>query len=296
MRGPRVTLEQWLTLAAVVDRGGFAQAAQALHRSQSSVSYAVAKLQEQLGMPVLQLDGRRARLTEAGEALLRRSRHLVEEALALERFAQSLQQGWEPEVRLVVDEAYPTELLMEALGRFQPLSRGTRVQLREEILSGVDEALESGSADLVIGGRVPASFLGEPLLDISFLAVACARHPLHGLEREITVVDLERELQVVVRDSGHSRPRDMGWLGAEHRWSVSSLDTAVAAVSRGLGYAWLPEHKIGGLLEQGTLARLPLVEGGRYRTTLYLIFADCANIGPATRQLADLLQQVAAGR
>ncbi len=41
MKAPRVTLDQWRTLQAVVDHGGFAQAAEALHRSQSSISYTV---------------------------------------------------------------------------------------------------------------------------------------------------------------------------------------------------------------------------------------------------------------
>jgi DNA-binding transcriptional LysR family regulator len=295
MKGPKVSLEQWQVLQAVVDQGGFAQAAAHLHRSQSSISYAVARLQERLGMPLLRLEGRRARLTGAGTALLRRSRHLVDEAIALERFADSLGQGWEPEVRLVVDAAFPTDLLMSALNRFQPLSQGSRVQLREVVLSGADEALEAGAADLVIGGQVPGRFLGEPLLDIGFVAVASAAHPLHRLGRTLRLADLERELQVVVRDSGSSRPRDVGWLGAEHRWSVGSIDTAVAAVSQGLGYAWLPEHQIRALLAQGVLAPLPLAEGGSYRTTLYLVFGECEHPGPATRQLAEILKQVAAG-
>ena len=75
MKAPRVTLDQWRTLQAVVDHGGFAQAAEVLHRSQSSVSYTVARMQEQLGVPLLRIDGRKAVLTEAGDVLLRRSRH-----------------------------------------------------------------------------------------------------------------------------------------------------------------------------------------------------------------------------
>ena len=51
---PRTTLEQWRVLQAIVDAGGFAQAAQELHRSQSSVSYAIARLQEQVGVPLLE--------------------------------------------------------------------------------------------------------------------------------------------------------------------------------------------------------------------------------------------------
>ena len=64
MKAPRVTLDQWRTLQAVVDHGGFAQAAEALHRSQSSVSYTVARMQEQLGVPLLRIDGRKAVLTD----------------------------------------------------------------------------------------------------------------------------------------------------------------------------------------------------------------------------------------
>ncbi|WP_230369053.1 helix-turn-helix domain-containing protein [Paludibacterium denitrificans] len=54
---PKTTTEQWLVLQAIVEHGGFAQAAQALHRSQSSVSYAVSRLQEQLGVALLQPQG-----------------------------------------------------------------------------------------------------------------------------------------------------------------------------------------------------------------------------------------------
>ena len=42
---PRITLEQWRCLVAVVDYGGYAQAAEQLNKSQSSVTYAVQKLQ-----------------------------------------------------------------------------------------------------------------------------------------------------------------------------------------------------------------------------------------------------------
>ena len=70
----KTSLEQWAVLAAVVDTGGFAQAAQALNRSQSAVSYAVARLQESLGLPLLVIEGRKSVLTEHGHALLARAR------------------------------------------------------------------------------------------------------------------------------------------------------------------------------------------------------------------------------
>ena len=92
MKAPRVTLDQWRTLQAVVDQGGFAQAAEVLHRSQSSVSYTVARMQEQLGVPLLRIDGRKAVLTEAGDVLLRRSRQLVKQASQLVAIAVAVHQ------------------------------------------------------------------------------------------------------------------------------------------------------------------------------------------------------------
>ncbi len=290
MNPPRVTLEQWRTLQAVVDYGGYAQAAAHLHRSQSSVSYTIHKLQEQLGMVLLEIDGRKARLNEAGEALLRRSRDLVQQATDIEALAESLLQGWEAEIRLVVDAAFPAKLLMTALKAFVPVSRGTRVQLQEVVLSGADEALSAGEADLAISASVPNGFLGEQLLEVEFIAVAHPEHPLHHLGRTIVANDLKRELQVVVRDSGMSHKKDVGWLGAEHRWTVTSIDTALTAISAGLGFGWLPCHKIEPQLAHGGLKPLALREGQGYSAPLYLVFGHPDDIGPATQTFAEILR------
>lgn len=292
MKTPRVSLDQWRALQAVVDFGGYAQAAQELHRSQSSVSYTIAKLQEQLGIPLLQIKGRKAELTDAGQVLLHRSRQLLADAVELEDLADSLEQGWEPEIRLVVDEAFPKAILMMVLKRFAPESRGTRVQLREVVLSGASDALLTG-ADLVVGYQVPKGFVGEPLVEIEFVPVAHPDHPLHQLGNELTINDLSREMQVVIRDSGVRQQKDVGWLGAGYRWTVTSIDTAITAISNGLGFAWLPRHEIWEELSDGRLKPLPLRGGQCYRGHLYLVFGQQEGVGPATRRLSELFHEVA---
>ena len=87
MKPPKSSLEQWAVLAAVVDEGGYAQAAAALHRSQPAVSYAVARLQEALDVALLSIEGRKAVLTPAGEVLLKRARSLLKDVESLERLA-----------------------------------------------------------------------------------------------------------------------------------------------------------------------------------------------------------------
>ena len=291
MKTPRVTLDQWRALQTVVDTGGYAQAAEKLHRSQSSVSYTVSKLQDQLGIPLLQIEGRKAQLTDAGRVVLDRSRQLVRQASELEAFAHNLGRGWESEIRLVVDAAFPTPLIMNVLQEFQPQNRGSRVQLREVILSGAEEALRDGLADLVIGAWVPQGFLGDHLMETEFVAVAHPNHALHQLGRELTSADLTGHVQVVIRDSGVSKPVDFGWLGAEQRWSVTRIETAVATIANGLGFGWLPHHQIESKLADLTLKTLPLREGGSYGAPLYLIFAQPNNVGPAATKLAELFRE-----
>lgn len=290
MKYPRVTLEQWRVLQAVVDCGGFAQAADALSRSQSSVSYMIAKMQEQLGLSVLEIQGRKAQLTAAGEVLLRQSRQLVDDAFKLEEMAHRLDQGWEPEVRLVVDAAFPSRILMSALKRFAPESRGTRVQLQEVVLSGADEALIAGRADVALAAFVPQGFLGDPIIEVEFIAVAHRDHPLFAYQGPLTPDVLARELQVVIRDSGVNLKRDVGWLKAEQRWTVTSIATAVTTVASGLGFAWLPMHEIEEYLARGILRELPLSQGRRRCGSMFLVLARPESVGPATRTLVEILK------
>jgi len=289
----KVTLEQWSVLQAVVDHGGFAQAARALHRSQSSVSYTLARLQEQLGSPLLHIVGRKAVLTEIGAVMLRQSRQLVQNARELEQLAHSLQSGWEAEVHLVVDAAYPTSQLIDILRRFEPLSQGTRVQLKEVVLSGAEDAINTGSADLVITAFIPEGFLGEHLIEIEFIAVAHPDHPLHQLQSPISSRDLSQSLHVLVSDSGQVQTRDVGWQSSEHRWSVAKMETAIEIVSNGLGFAWLPAHLISQQLQHGVLKPLSLEAGQRYMAPLFFVKTRPEHIGPAALTLADLFVQQA---
>lgn len=79
---PRISLDQWRALVAVVDTGSYARAAETLHKTQSSVSYAIQRIEEQLGVPAFRIEGRRAVLTPAGRVLYRRGGALLREATA----------------------------------------------------------------------------------------------------------------------------------------------------------------------------------------------------------------------
>jgi DNA-binding transcriptional LysR family regulator len=280
-------LEQWAVLAAVVDSGGYAQAAAALNKSQSAVSYIVARLQESLDMPLLSIEGRRSILTEQGKTLLARARTLLVDALVLEQLARSLKHGWEAELDLVVDAAFPQSLTLAIIAELQDSCPATQFQLTEEVLSGAEEAIVAGRGDVVVTSRVPAGYLGDHLLDVEFVAVARPDHPLFDVEGELGMRDLARHMQAVVRDSGSVQPRSEGWLGATRRFTVSSMEASIAALLAGLAYAWLPEHAIAAHLRAGTLRRLPLSIGGSRTVSLHIVLAHADTAGPAARAALD---------
>lgn len=278
-------------LRAVVDAGGYAQAAERLHKSQSTLTYAVQKLERVLGVKVFELRGRKARLTAEGQLLYRRAGALLDEAATMEDAASRLAGGWEPEIRLAIDSAFPTWLLLECLGRFAAERPATRIELVETVLGGTEDALAKHEVDLGVSAIVPPGLLGDPLVDLHFIAVAAPDHPLHALGRALTYHDLRKYRQLVIRDSGTLRRRSAGWLGAEARWTVSYKATSIRAACMGLGFAWYPRSMIREELEAGTLKPLPLREGAERHATLYLVLPDRELAGPGTRRIAELLHE-----
>ncbi|MDH5409192.1 MAG: LysR substrate-binding domain-containing protein, partial [Gammaproteobacteria bacterium] len=163
------------------------------------------------------------------------------------------------------------------------------------VLSGAEDAIREGSADLVISAFVPEGFLGEEIAEIEFIAVAHPSHPLHQQTTPISSSELSQSLHVIVSDSGHVQTRDVGWLSSEHRWNVAKMETAIEIISRGLGFAWLPSHLIQQQLQQGTLKALPLEAGQRYKAHLFFVKTQQEHTGPAAQTLADLFLRPTGG-
>jgi DNA-binding transcriptional LysR family regulator len=286
---PRISLEQWNVLVSVVESGSYARAAERLHRSQSTLTYAVQKLERLLGVRVLALRGRKNELTPVGRLLYRHGKNLVQEAARLEHAAGELARGWEPEIRLAVEIIFPTWLLLRCLEEFGRERPGTRIDLHETVIGGHEELLAERRVDIAIAPSVPPGFVGDVLLPVRFVCAAAPSHPLHALGRTLTVEDLRLHRHLIIRGSGAQRAAP-GWQN-ETRWTVSHKATSIRAAVMGLGYAWYPEHSIREELESGALRPLPLREGAEKFGALYLVPADPDLAGPGTRRMAEIIRR-----
>ncbi len=288
-RMPRSTIEQWAVLRAVIEAGGFAQAASVLHRSQSSVSYAVARLQEALGIGLIEIRGRRAVLTEAGAALLGDTIPLIDEWCEVEDHAKALAGGEIAHIRLVVDALFPKPRLFRALKRFS--QRYPRVDIR------LAEAVRLTMADIGHRNFDLAVLVAEPaarnialIADVELVAVARDGHPLTQLRRPPTGPTLARYLRVEIQ----------GWDLEEERlqddpskvWSMNTVEAAIEAVRQGLCYGWLPSHLIEADLRAQRLVQLDFVAGKTRHIPLCLRYANQSPpISPAIEYLGQLLAE-----
>jgi DNA-binding transcriptional LysR family regulator len=291
MSHPQITLEQWRSLIAVVDAGGYAQAGGKLYKSQSAVSYAIQKIESLLGVKVFEVQGRKAMLTATGQMLYRRALALVDEANDLEHAAHALSAGWEAVIAIAAEILFPSQILLNCLDTFGRESPMTRIELIESVLGGTSDALLNGGADIAISPQLPTGFLGELLMRIRLVAVAHADHPLHQKGRELSNRDLRAYRHLVVRDSGIKRDMRSVTVEVDQRWTVSQVETSIRAVSMGYGFAWLPEASITQEIAQGVLKPLPLREGGVRELPLYLIIANPDFAGPGVRRLAEIIKQ-----
>lgn len=285
----KITLEQWRMFIAVVEYGGFNQAAQGVHKSQSSIHTAVNKIEQVLGLKLFQVEGRRTQLTEGGELMLRRANDLLAEAERVESIALKMAEGVETKLRIAVDEIFPPDILYNVLDTVSKEFPFLRIELMESVLSGATELLKNGDVDIAITPFSLDGLFNEELCQLEFLAVASPTHPLNQSEQAHTDHSLKSQRQIVVRDSGIAK-KDAGWLKADQRWTVSHLRTSVDMIVKGLGFAWLPTVLIKDQLTSGQLQPIKLEKASKRNATLYLVVNDAEVLGPASRSFLGELR------
>jgi DNA-binding transcriptional LysR family regulator len=282
-------LDEWEILQAVVQLGGFAPAAEQLHRSQSTISYAIARLQEQLNVKLFEQKGRRAQLTEAGRLLLAEAEPHLAGFRQIEQLARSLASGGPSEIRVSADSIFPNERLFAALAEFARRFPYVQQKLRQATFLSADSEFSAHNAHLCISGLMSSEYFAKPILSIRMTAIARADHPLHALRQQLSHADMMQHTLVVIEGvaSGGKRRQPRG--PAQRFLPVSSIDAAVDAVRSGLCFGWLPVYRVQSFLDQGELLPLNMSVGGTREVTLCLICRGSNRESREVSALADLL-------
>lgn len=291
----KTTLDQWQTLYEIDRAGSIQAAALQLNKSHTTLIYALRKLEDQLGVSLVQVEGRRAVLSEDGKALLRRASSMLEQARELELISEQLAKGMESEIVVAVDHLCCLERLYKPMAAFMAENNTTSIQVIETSLSKTTEMVIQELADVAIINlpitNYPAEAFGFTMMEP---VVACS-HPLIKAS-SVSLNQLSSLPQIVVRDLGSveklTEKKDVGWLKSSQRITVDNFDHAFGAVEQGVGYCRLPKHIVE---SRGSdkLTVLNVENGSGYQVPLHLTLPKGAKTGPAAKRFYELLLESA---
>lgn len=289
---PKTTLDHWFVLKTVVEQGGFHQAAEYMGRSQSALSYAIAKLQQQLGVPLMEMEGRKAKLTEIGQLLVQDGNAILGGMMNIEERALSLARGHELKVHISVENIISQQTIIAVLADFRTHFPDTLLEVEFASLSTIHERYEQRASDIYLLSESSFGSFSQELGPLPLLCVASAMHPLAVQDKAVTRKDLA--LSHAIKCKSNETAKDMAYARdtfSASYWTFNSFSMVIDVIKAGLGYGWVPEHMIQSELENQQLVPLNLAEGALRTHMIRLVHKNLHGAGPAALHLAKALQQ-----
>jgi DNA-binding transcriptional LysR family regulator len=257
------TLHDLQCFDAVVKAGGFQAAAQVMNRSHPAVFAAVAKLERQLGVALLERGGYRAQLTAAGHSFHRRAQTLLHELEGLHAHAAQLAMGAESDLRIVIGDMCPVPQTLRLLSSFFATHPSTRLHLHFEAVTGPWERLFNGDADLIFHrvDKHDARIEWIDLCPVSFVPVAAPGFLPFRADRAVRQEHLRNLTQCIMRDTAQNpEPRSHFVVDGAPQCTVADQLMKKEVILQGMAWGHLPRFLIEQELRDGRLISL----AGRY--------------------------------
>jgi DNA-binding transcriptional LysR family regulator len=287
------TLDQISVFLAVVEAGSFTGAARRLGRATSVISYAIANLENQLGVGLFVRAGTaRPKLSDAGKALLSDGRNLAIAMDGLLAKARGLISGLEAEVSLVVDVMWPAKKLVKALDDFRRKFPTVALRLQVETLGAVTHAVMEGTAAFGISGPLELAsdlLVRGPAGSVKLVPVAAPSHPLALIEGSVSTAQARDHIQLVLTDrSTLTQGRDFGVLSLRS-WRLADLGAKHALLLAGMGWGNMPKPMVNEDLKRGRLVELKIETPGEPAYPLHTVYRNDTPPGPAASWLMERL-------
>jgi DNA-binding transcriptional LysR family regulator len=274
-------LELLRSFVSVVDSGGFTRAAERVHRTQSTVSQQIKRLEDDVGQPLLNRTAKDVTPTEAGERLLSYARRL----LALAEEARDVVGGPSNEgaVRLGIPEDFAAYRLTKLLASFSRARPGLRLDVRVDQSTYLRRDLERGELDLALFKRGAGEKGGIAVWPERVHWVASKAHPTDPETQSVPLIGFPTGCLYRSRAIHAIESAGRSWHMA---YTSSSLAGIQAAVAAGLGLSILSEIAI-----QADHRVLTAKDGFAPIDKTELALVASPDASPATLRLADRLAE-----
>jgi DNA-binding transcriptional LysR family regulator len=295
MRLRNVTLHQLRLFRSLGTHLSFTRVAEELHLTQPAVSIQIKRLEESVGLPLVEHMGKRLFLTDAGKELFEASSDVLERMRVLGEDMTGLEEGVRGPLNLaaITTAKYFMPHLLGVFLRDYPAVE-PRLSITNQ--SRVLERLASNMDDLVIMGTIPENMdlEVEYFLDNPLVVVAPPDHPLVG-ERSIPLARIAEE-RFLSREPGSGTRQARTRLFAQHGLAakvymeLGSSEAIKQAVMAGLGISVLSRHNLSLELESGLIAVLD-VEHFPLMRNWYAVHLKGKKLSQTTRRFLDFLLQ-----
>lgn len=253
-------LDQLRAFIAVVETGSFRAAAEAIHKTQPSISAAVKGLEDQYNIVLLDRDSYRPTLTAEGKAFFKQSKKLLLQVNQLEHLGHHLAQGTEQQpLRLCISQMSLTEHIVGLLKAFDAEHPNIAIELTTDHLNGVQEHLIKEKSDIAIG---PSYGLDDRhvFVEVGKLEMTCVVHPdllptLQAGSQKVKQQALYSLPQILVSRSAEDQEHRFV-LPTGRRWHVNDFQAKKTLVQAGMGWARMPHYMIKDSLDEGRLVRM----------------------------------------
>lgn len=274
-------LELLRSFVSVVDAGGFTRAGERVHRTQSTVSQQIKRLEEDVGQPLLIRSGKDVTPTEAGERLLTYARRLL--SLAEEAHDVLSRPGSEGAIRIGITEDFAAYRLTRLLATFARSHPTLRLDVRSGQSLFLYRDLERGDLDLALIKRAASEKGGIAVWPERVHWVTSKSHPRDTTTGSVPLIGFGSGCLYRAHAIHALERAGRNWHMA---YTSSSLAGIQAAVAAGLGLSILSEMSI-----QAEHRVLTAKDGFApiERTNVALVATPGAS--PATLRLADRLAE-----
>ncbi len=291
-----MTHDQLKAFIAVVEHGSFRAAANAIYKTQPSISAAVRNLESQFELQLLDRDSYRPSLTEAGRAFYQQARQLVRQSEELEQLGHQLAHRSTPTLHISISANFSQLPKLETIRQFCLQRPDLRLTINTEHLSGVPEQLLTETSDLAIG---PHTGLDErfefTVIDETETLTVATRDFLSSTEiapgHPISQGALRNQPHILITDSGSVAPfPHRHVIPGGQTWYVNDYHMKKTLLMAGMGWARMPRHMIEAELDSGELQLLDISNyPSRLLNPIYLIRLKDRLHSPQAIQLWQLL-------
>jgi DNA-binding transcriptional LysR family regulator len=285
----------------VVGRGSFSAAADALSYSQSAVSQAVATLEDEVGVPLIERGRGGVRPTAAGAALASHVDGILAQMEQAETEVAAIAAGRGGRLRTASFPSAGATLMPQAIAAFRASHPGVEVTLAEGEPEEIAPRLQAGEFDLVLlyefegaGERLGTGMRRFELVDDPLHLALPHDHRLAGRKR-VRLEDLEGEAWIQTSDSSPCARhvvRSCNAAGFEPSVSFESDDyqTVQGLVAAGVGVALIPQLALSTVREDVVVRALH--PGSPVRRVLVATPRPAA-VSPAVATMLDVLREAA---